>query len=445
MCKWAFAGGFTHANAYYVDKNMYHVGAMDISSSYPATMMLPVFPISSFTQYTDEINDRKTFDDLLKKYCCIFEIGFYGIDASVTYENYISVSKCRVKENFIENNGRLVSADFILLTITEIDFDIIQHCYKWDKMRIGKMMLANRGYLPKSFILAILSMYENKTKLKGIEDQKAFYQNQKEMLNSSYGMTVQDAVQELVTFDLENGWDVEVTDKESAIIKYNNDKQRFLYYPWGLYVTAESRKHLWYGIHHLKQDYIYTDTDSLKFRNPENHFEWFENYNKALIQRLYAMCDHYHIDRSLIHPKDKKGKDQFIGIWDYEGTYKIFKTLGAKRYLYMDENGHNQSTVAGVRKQAIDYLNRTYGRYGIFEHFTSGIVIPANESGKTESIYNDNEIEGECYDYLGSKVHYHELTSVSIKPTEYSMNRSTKFIEYLLNIRRFKNASTQEN
>ena len=438
QCKRAFAGGYTHANAWYVDRKMYNVGSMDICSSYPASMCLPVYPISSFTRYEKEINDKNDLYELFNNYCCIFDIEFQKLRPKIEYENYISESKCWYKSNVLENNGRVVSADDIIITITEIDFEIIDRCYSWDKIIIKNVMIAERGYLPKSFIFAILNLYKNKTELKGIAEKQAFYQNQKEMLNSSYGMTVQDVIQELITFDDLEGWGIEEQDENKLIEKYNHNRQRFTYYPWGIYVTAESRKHLWQGIYHLQNDYIYTDTDSLKYRHPEKHTQWFENYNKWIISEMKKMCDYYNFDYSYIEPQDIKGNKHYLGIYESEGIYKIFLTLGAKRYLYMDSNGHNVSTVAGVKKKAINYLNKKYGRYGIFEHFNNSLVIPAAESGKTESVYLDDPIENTTVDYLGNEISYKELTSVSIRATEYSMNRSKKFIEYLSGIKHSK-------
>ena len=153
---------------------------------------------------------------------------------------------------------------------------------------------------------------------------------------------------------------------------------------------------------------------------------------------MKKMCDYYNFDYSYIEPQDIKGNKHYLGIYESEGIYKIFLTLGAKRYLYMDSNGHNASTVAGVKKKAINYLNKKYGRYGIFEHFNNSRVIPAAESGKTESVYLDDPIENTTVDYLGNEISYKELTSVSIRATEYSMNRSKKFIEYLSGIKHSK-------
>ena len=47
------------------------------------------------------------------------------------------------------------------------------------------------------------------------------------------------------------------------IQKYNDSKNRFLYYAWGIWVTAYARRNLWTGILAVGKDYIYSDTDSI--------------------------------------------------------------------------------------------------------------------------------------------------------------------------------------
>ena len=42
----------------------------------------------------------------------------------------------------------------------------------------------------------------------------------------------------------------------------------------------------------------------------------------------------YHkLDISLCTPTTIKGEKKIIGVWDYDGHYDMFKTLGAKRYM----------------------------------------------------------------------------------------------------------------
>ena len=124
------------------------------------------------------------------------------------YDAYISRSRCIQCDNPILSNGRVVSADRVVMTLTEQDYNIIKNVYTWDKIKIGKMYRYKRGYLPKDFVRSVLELYKSKTELKGLEGNdengvpySVTYLNRKEMLNSCYGMTVTDIVRDDIIYE----------------------------------------------------------------------------------------------------------------------------------------------------------------------------------------------------------------------------------------------------
>jgi hypothetical protein len=44
---------------------------------------------------------------------------------------------------------------------------------------------------------------------------------------------------------------------------------------------------------------------------------------------------------------------QDLGMFDFEGTCSKFKTLGAKRYIYINDKGYH-STISGLRKDSFE-------------------------------------------------------------------------------------------
>ena len=52
------------------------------------------------------------------------------------------------------------------------------------------MRVYHRGYLPKALILAVLSLYKDKTELKGVEGKEIEYLVSKNMINAAFGMMV---------------------------------------------------------------------------------------------------------------------------------------------------------------------------------------------------------------------------------------------------------------
>lgn len=443
----AFMGGFTHANANYTDKVILNVSSYDFTSSYPAVMVSEKYPMSKGKKIA--VKNIQQFNELIKNYLCIFDCEFINIFSRETFENYLSVSKCFIKENFTDNNGRLVCAGRIVTTITNIDYDIIKNFYKWESFRCGYMYIYEKNYLPTEFVKSIIELYKQKTELKGIAGKESEYLNAKEMLNSCYGMSVTNPMRNEFVFDILDGWKenkLNENQKIEMLIKYNTAENRFLFYIWGVFVTAYARRNLFTAISELKTDYIYSDTDSVKFINIERHLQYFETYNKIIQIKLKNACDFHGISFENVKPKNLKGKEKILGIWDFEGTYEKFKTLGAKRYMIKENNAlsvngvnYNYSlTVSGVNKKfAIPYLLEKYGD-NIFNAFTNYLVIPENATGKNILTYIDYETNGEITDYNGIKTNFNSKSGVHLEPTNYTLNLAVQYIQYISGLKVLK-------
>lgn len=446
MLKRAFCGGFTHASPFYSGKICENVMSMDLTSSYPTQLCLPKFPMSKGEIHN--ISSKKDFEESLKLYCCLFDIEIENLQSKFMYDAYISRSRCIQCDNPIISNGRVVSADRVVMTLTEQDYNIIKNVYTLDRIKIGKMYRYKRGYLPKDFVRSVLELYKSKTELKGLEGNdkngvpySVTYLNRKEMLNSCYGMTVTDIVRDDIIY--EDDWREETPDLNESIEKYNTNKGRFLFYPWGVWTTACARTAVWSAIFNLKDDYIYSDTDSVKFKHPEKHQEYFDRYNKMITEQLKRTCEHFGFPEEYIRPKNNKGKEKQLGIWDFDGLYKQFKTLGAKRYLCKYEknpiNGKNSRkyslTVSGLNKEiTLPYLLKKYGS-NIFEAFSDGLYIPNGYTGKNTHTYIDDVQSGTLKDYQGNIARYNEYSSIHLGSSDYSLSISQEYINFLLNIR----------
>ena len=102
----------------------------------------------------------------------------------------------------------------------------------------------------------------------------------------------------------------------------------------------------------MGEDYIYSDTDSIKFLNLEKHLDYIRDYDKFIVDQITEVLTYYGIDPEEQRPKNQKGVEKQIGVWDIEtegDPYKHFKTLGAKRYIYDQKDGLH-ITIAGVSK-----------------------------------------------------------------------------------------------
>lgn len=430
--KRSFMGGFTHANANYSGIKLKKVSSIDFTSSYPSVMVSEKFPMSRFKEI--EVESLKHLDELCLKYSLVFDVKFINIISSIDNENYISESKCSKISKPIINNGRIVSANDLIITITDVDYEIIKKVYKWDDILITNCKKAHKNYLPKSIIESILKIYQDKTELKDVEGYEIEYLLSKGMLNSVYGMCVTDIVKDNHIYDDE--WGLEKVSFDEEIEKYNISKNRFLYYPWGVWITAYARRNLWSGILHLKKDYVYSDTDSIKLLNYEDNLDYISWFNDLIIKKMLKMCDYYDINPKLLSPKTNEGLIKKLGVWDFEGTHDDFKTLGAKRYL-TNTNGNLKLTVAGLSKQnGINHLIETCEGdiEKIFEMFNDNLHIPSDKTGKMTHTYIDLEASIKVEDYLGEILNVNYLSAIHLESCEFSLSINDNYKTFLENL-----------
>lgn len=430
--KRAFMGGFTHANANHSGKTLENVSSIDFTSSYPAVMVSEKFPMSRFKEVN--IANVKQLEEHCAKYAMVFDIKFHNLQCKLNQETYISESKCSALVTPVINNGRVVSALVMATTITEIDYDIISQVYTWTGIEIANAKYAHKNYLPKSIIKSILDLYQGKTVLKDVEGSEVEYLLSKGMLNSIYGMCVTDIVKDNSIYD--DSWQVEKVNVLEEIENYNKSVNRFLYYAWGIWVTAYARKNLWTGIVTVGDDYVYSDTDSLKLTNYSKYTGYVEWFDKQIVNKMMMMCEYYNFDSKLLHPKTKYGKVKTLGVWDFEGTYERFKTLGAKRYL-SEKDGKLQLTVAGLSKQnGIQYMKKLAGgdNAKVFDIFTDELHVPADQTGKMTHTYIDEEMAFNCEDYLGQTTMVNTLSSIHLESCDFTLSIAGQYREFLKNV-----------
>lgn len=436
--KRAFQGGFTHANALYSEQELENVASYDFTSSYPYVMVSEMFPMSKgrLVNGNGQLHSVSEFQSLLKHYCCVFDVKLYGVMTKVVHENPLSYSRCFGVKNEVLNNGRIVCADELGTTMTEQDYFIYQYFYSWDKMEIANFRVYEKGYLPTDFVKSILKLYSDKTTLKGVKGKEIEYLAGKGMLNATYGMAVTDICRDENIYT-ENGiWEVQDCDVLKSIDDYNNSKKRFLFYPWGVWVTAYARRNLFTGIIELDNDYVYSDTDSVKVLNHEKHKAYFENYNAMCRVKLERACEYHKIPFDSVEPSTIKGVKKLLGVWDFEGVYKRFKTLGAKRYMVEESDGEISLTVSGVNKGvAVPYLLDAYGNDGIFDAFTDALYIPPYYSGKNTHTYIDDVAKGVMTDYNGVQADFEELSGVHLEKADYSLSMSVAYLDYIRGVR----------
>ena len=393
-------------------------------------MLTEQYPSSS--AFTPEIKNKDDFDFYREHYLLVFDVKFTKVYPKIKQDHYLSVSKCKVSSDCVTDNGRIYSAESVETTITNIDLDILEHCYTWEHMKLGRVLAYEKNYLPKPIIKSILHLYKQKTKLKGIPDKRAEYLNSKGMLNSMYGMSVTDIVHEENIYSNDD-WSTEQPDLQDQIDKYNDSRNRFLFYPWGIFVTAYARRNLWSGIVSCGDDYCYSDTDSIKIEHAEQHQNFIDHYNQIINYKIDDICEFYQLDRDDFAPVNQKGIKKPIGVWDNEGTYSLFKTLGAKRYLVY-QNNELHLTCAGLSKSkgAHYLLKQSNGNIKqAFELFNDELTVPAEYTGKLTHTYVDSEQTVCVKDMYGELAVVNAKSGVHLAPCEFTLSISKQYALFL--------------
>lgn len=372
LLKSAFRGGNTASNRYCTNFIIDNVHSYDISSSYPFVMLAFKYPATSFKFSTIESTDELEYYN--SKYCTVALYSFENIrlkkDIPIPYLPY---SKCEKILNSKNYNGRILSADFLQIALTNIDYEIIKSQYDFDGLYVEQFYFAHADYLPVELREQILKYFTDKSTLKGVKGSEYEYMKSKNKLNSIFGMMVTDILHEEYIF---NDGEYDIIEK-TDIEKYYKSRNNFLSYQWGVFVTAYARRQLQIAIDSIcarggAYDIIYCDTDSVKFVGDYDYV--FDNINN----NIRAYCR----ENNIIHSVRVNDKVYEMGNFDKEESYNQFITLGAKKYAY-NINNKIGITVAGLNKKT---GAEELAKKGGLQAFTIGEVF--YNSGRTVAYYN---------------------------------------------------------
>lgn len=434
LARHSFQGGYTHANSTVMGQEMGDTVAVDLASSYPSSMLQFTYPMSSFHSAAHEF----TAEELDK---CIghihFFVTFVVYDAVSRYPfPYISLSKALSISDPFTDNGRVYSAATMTLTMTDVDWQIFRRCYEVGRIEIVDVMMAPAEYLPAAITDPIVAMYGDKTALKGVAGQEVNYRSAKEDINGVYGSVAMDPVRTDFEFNAEDSEFVaSVPSTEDALSKHNNSRSRYLFYPWAAWVTAYSRYVLLMTMYDLIDagvTVMYCDTDSIYHKPSPKAQGIIDRVNGEVRERLSAAMHYrwfYATDEEVedaLAPKDIKGVRHHIGLFEVDGHYDNFKTLGAKRYA-VEKDGEFKITVAGLSKKAASYIKEIGG----MEAFVDGLTVPAEKSGRLTHTYSEETAHNLITDYLGNTCEMEQHGFIHLEPSPYVLTVSDDYTRFV--------------
>ena len=364
---------------------------------------------------------EKYFNNDKYSYIIMFECSI----ESKLWNTFLSLSKCKeIDKKPRLDNGRVISAKYVKLIMTNVDFEIFTKCYDITNFNILEFYVSINDYLSPTFVKYILELYKDKTELKDIEEFADKYAISKQYINSMFGMMCTKNITDEILF---NGkWEKNKLNEKIFNSKIEHERKllskTFTAFQFGVWVTAYARRNLWLGIIDIDYDVVYCDTDSIKHIG--KHDDFFDNYNKKIEERENARADMLGVDRKSFSPKDKHGKEHRLGIFDVETTCDKFITLGAKKYL-CEIDGKLKMTVSGVRKDAVSQLDS-------IEDFKLGLKFDTEHAKKLLMSYNDDMPSvvwnvGQ-YDEYVSNYKY----GICAQPTTYEVGMSEDYLSLLI-------------
>lgn len=438
LCE-AFLGGYTHANWIYADTVLNKVDSYDIASSYPFVLCTYKYPSTEFKPCG--IRRR---EDMSKRFAYLLVVKFRDVECKY-FNNFISASKCRNLRGAKYDNGRLISAKEFEMTLTDVDFYFYLDTYKC-KYEIIECYYANIAFLPKPIIEFILDKYVGKTELKNVAGKEMKYGRIKGMYNAIFGMTVTNTIRDNVIYhDNDGTWEEKELTNDEIVEKLLSEKKKgFLSFSWGVWCTSFARNNLLRRVIENDEFVTYCDTDSCKLVEGYEK-SVFEKYNESVKLRIKRVSNLLKINEAKFHPKDIKGEEHMMGLFEYEvdkkkkdksHTYDEFITQGAKKYAYKID-GDIHITVSGVPKSASKSLNS-------LDEFRDNYVFNFENGEKNVLYYTENQEPIEVTDYLGLKYTVTDKSGCCILPTTYELSKSLDYA-ILVNDESSKRARYKEN
>ena len=257
--------------------------------------------------------------------------------------------------------------------------------------------------MPECIKDVVRKYFQLKTEYKDAKgEDEIFYTKAKNKLNACYGLFATNPVRAIIELcNIYTDEDIvldndgkpcqtfrqEKLTEERIIEELEKIEKRPVFpYQWGVWVTALARLQLEKGIDLVYEHYdpcncyfVYCDTDSVKYVDTYGVVNWDKFNDEVRAESLKH--------GGVAH----KGKKEYIlGIYELDDKVpcaKEFKTMGAKRYAYTDENNRIHLTVAGVGKikGAIELEEM-----GGLSAFVDGVIF--TKAGGQIAYYTDKEL-----------------------------------------------------
>lgn len=455
LLKHAFFGAFNYSSILLRGKEQTNVTGIDISACYGAQCLLHLFPVGKFEELElpESLDDLKTNPRYKGKAMLITfaakkisprygDIGFLPIHLH-NYWHRSATDMCNISAK------RLLTADRIEMTLTDVDFKMFLTMYKAKGIKIISIMGSDYGRMPNYMIRAITRMHKEKLRVqaknKKIMETRPLtiaeqleYTHAKVGVSRIYGILVQDPIRDAYKWDAETG----------NVVKDGKVKSKVQFQPvlyqWGVWVVAWARYEILNILLKLamtsgrfkKTKIIYSDTDSLYFNTSPSDMDIINKYNARITKKVAEVASMYHIN-----PEDLAGI----------GTLKIthydkFKTINIKQYCFVqgdtfdyrcsglarpdyvyDDKGNQMYNVDGTPvNEGMTFFDNFVTNDEKMEAFSRELSIPASEAHVKQNHYHDKGLTKPITvtDYKGNVMEIQPKSWVIIDSTGFDFDHN---------------------
>ena len=434
-----FHGGYVHANRFLIgilleESEFGEIQGYDFISSYPFCILAFKYPMEKFHS-----TDDCTADEILRSAnttAYMFKFTAYNIslrNEHISTAPALQFSKCVEGSviNPVIDNGRIISAAYLEIYLTETDLQVIHNQYKADKHLCSEVEYAHKDYLPRWFTDYVYERFYDKCRLAETKKTDPVnYAISKTKINGCYGLSVQKSISELILECFED----DLTDEEHPHLngdfyktefdtheklvehekelyqKFLDNRNSVLSYAWGVWVTSYAFRNIHVLNECIKKDgtLFYNDTDSA----------YGCGWDEAKIKAYNLQCEQL-LYKNGYKPIVINGKKYVLGAAEHtplEDDYSEFMVMGAKRYAgRCKEDNKIHITVAGVpKKTGAECLDDD------LYNFAKDFVFEGEKTGKLQHNYFSHDI---YIDKEGNET----ADSIDLTPANYKLDPTEKY------------------
>lgn len=364
-------GGYIGVNSNYLstkynDNTIEDVFCMDATSLYPYLLLSKKFPMTTFTEVENPTknkvyvlyNQKNKYGE--RKYAFYCKVKLYNVKAKTRlYTLTSNENKIDILGKCIKENDKIIKCEALEMYLTDVDLTIYLRDYDFDIVEVSDLYYSRYGYLPKELRNFIIEKYLVKEKSRGTK----FYDYRKQQLNSIAGFC------QMGIYGI---------NKRNSRVKLNNEfgldyskpPSRVTVPVWGIWLISIGRRSITSVARHLGDDWLYTDTDSVFYKNPSMYEDYFTELNNQVqikLNKILKIVDNVEI------PNNK------LGTFKLDKICNKIKFAGLKRYCYQTTKNEIKVTVAGIESNnLLNYLNTLSNP---LNDFYKGLIVPANYSG----------------------------------------------------------------